>query len=138
MAVSEVMQPHIVSVQASLTIREFIACLPTHSHHEEFPVLDRGRLVGAVSVLAATRAPHAKWDTIRVGDIAEKDVLAVPPSTDLSEALRLLMSERHRPILLVTSADGDVKGMVTKTDILRALRSRDEPAETELATSSTI
>lgn len=134
--VSDVMQPHIVCVQSTLTVREFIYGLPAYSHHEEFPVMDCGKLVGSVSVLAATRTPPGKWDTVRLGDIAEKDVPAVAPETDLSEALRVLMSERHRPILFVTAADGQVKGIVTKTDILRALRSRDEPAETQIAAVS--
>ncbi|MFZ0521165.1 MAG: hypothetical protein WAL95_09090 [Candidatus Acidiferrales bacterium] len=42
------------------------------------------------------------------------------------EALRLLLSERAQPMLLVTSAGEGLEGIVTKTDILEALRLRDE------------
>ncbi|HSU19486.1 MAG TPA: chloride channel protein, partial [Acidobacteriaceae bacterium] len=131
-SVSEVMQPHITSVPASLTVREFILGLPTHSHHEAFPVMEGGKLIGAVSVLVATKTPPERWSTTRIGDIAETDILSLSPESDVNEALRLLMSERHRPLLMVTTADGEIKGLVTKTDILRALKSRDEPVAPEI------
>jgi CIC family chloride channel protein len=42
------------------------------------------------------------------------------------EALRLLLSERAQPMLLVTSANNRLEGIVTKTDILEALKTRGE------------
>ena len=39
------------------------------------------------------------------------------------EALRLLARESPDPMLLVTATDGELAGIVTKTDILRALGS---------------
>jgi CBS domain containing-hemolysin-like protein len=38
------------------------------------------------------------------------------------EALRLLTTEHRQPMLLVVASDGDVKGIVTKTDILQVLK----------------
>jgi chloride channel protein, CIC family len=40
------------------------------------------------------------------------------------EALRLLLSERAQPMVLVTSENGKLEGLVTKTDILEALSAR--------------
>ena len=87
-----------------------------------------GKLIGVVNLLCVTRTPPERWEATRVGDVADKDVIEIAPDADVMEALRLLMSERHRAMLVVRSAEGDVKGLVTKTDILRALKSRDEPA----------
>jgi CBS-domain-containing membrane protein len=42
------------------------------------------------------------------------------------EGLRLLMSEHKQQMLLVTSATGKLKGIVTKTDVLHALKIRRE------------
>ena len=38
----------------------------------------------------------------------------------------MLLSERTRPMLLVTSVSGKLEGIVTKTDILEALKTRGE------------
>jgi CIC family chloride channel protein len=40
------------------------------------------------------------------------------------EGLRLLLSEHRQHMLLVTSAAGKLEGVVTKTDILQALKTR--------------
>ena len=85
-------------------------------------------LSSVVNLLCVTRTPPERWEATRVGDVADKDVIEIALDADVMEALRLLMSERHRAMLVVRSAEGDVKGLVTKTDILRALKSRDEPA----------
>jgi predicted transcriptional regulator len=46
----------------------------------------------------------------------------------LSEALRLLLREHGTQMLLVTDGAGALQGIVTKTDILRAVRiSSDAP-----------
>lgn len=52
--------------------------------------------------------------------------MRVLPDCDAMEALRLLLSERAQPMLLVTSAAGHLEGIVTKTDILGALKTRGE------------
>ena len=42
-----------------------------------------------------------------------------------TEALRLLLGEQAQPMLLVVSEEGDkMQGIVTKTDILQALKMR--------------
>jgi predicted transcriptional regulator len=45
---------------------------------------------------------------------------------DLSEALRLLVRERGAQMLLVTDDAGALQGIVTKTDILRAVKMSSE------------
>jgi CBS-domain-containing membrane protein len=42
------------------------------------------------------------------------------------EALRLLLGERHRPMLFVASQQGRLEGIVTKSDVLTALQPRGE------------
>jgi CBS domain-containing protein len=40
----------------------------------------------------------------------------------------MLLSEHRKPMLLVVSAQGQIRGIVTKTDILQALKTRREDA----------
>ncbi|HEX4156590.1 MAG TPA: chloride channel protein [Acidobacteriaceae bacterium] len=124
--ISAVMQQHMVSAQASLNLREFIDTVSSHSHHEAFPVFDGSSLLGAITLWSVARISPERWGTTRVRDLADKRVSTVPPDCDVTEALRLLMSEHRQPMLLVVSDEGDIKGIVTKTDILQALKTRRE------------
>lgn len=127
--VSEVMQQHMISAQASLTLKDFIATVSSHSNHEAFPVFDGANLMGAISLVSVARISPEKWATTRVVDVADRHVGKVPPDCDVAEALRLLLSEHRQPLLLVVSAHGDVEGIITKTDILQTLRLRAERSE---------
>jgi chloride channel protein, CIC family len=124
--VSEIMQRHVFSVQASLSLREFADVISPHYRHTTFPVLEGHRIVGTVPSWSLTHVAAEKWTKTMVSDITERKVIRIPPDCDVMEALRLLLSERAQPMLLVTSARGKLEGIVTKTDILEALRIRGE------------
>ncbi len=125
-AVSEIMQREVISVQASMTLQEFAEVISTHYRHTTFPVLEGHRIVGTIASWSLSRAPAADWATTTVLDVAERKVMRIPPDCDAMEGLRLLLSERAQPMLLVTSAEGKLEGIVTKTDILEALKTRGE------------
>jgi len=125
-AVSEFMQQEVISVQASLTLQEFAQAISPHYRHTTFPVLDGHRIIGTIPSWSLTRIPAREWATITVAEVADRKVIRVPPECDAMEALRLLLSERAQPMLLVTSAEGKLEGIVTKTDILEALKTRGE------------
>jgi chloride channel protein, CIC family len=125
--VSQFMQRQVISVQAAMTLEEFAHVITPHYRHNAFPVLDGHQIIGtfpAASII--TRVAAEKWATTTVLDAAERKVMRVSPDCDAMEALRLLLSERAQPMLLVTGTDGKLQGIVTKTDILEALKTRGE------------
>jgi chloride channel protein, CIC family len=124
--VGAIMQQQIVSVQASMNLREFADVISHHYHHTTFPVLDGHQIVGTIPAWSVGRIPVDKWETTTVLDIAERKVTSVPSHCDAMEALRLLLRERAQPMLLVTSNGGKLEGIVTKTDVLEALKTRGE------------
>lgn len=124
--VGEFMQRQVISVQGSLSLREFAEIISPHYRHEIFPVLDGHRIIGTIPSWSLTRVPAAKWAKTSVADVMQRKVMRVHPDCDGMEALRLLLSERAQPILLVTSSSGKLEGIVTKTDILEALKTRGE------------
>jgi chloride channel protein, CIC family len=128
--VSEFMQRRVVSVQASLSLREFADVISPHYRHTTFPVLEGHRIIGTVPSWSLTRIPAEKWMRTTVSDVTERKVTRVPPDCDAMEALRFLLSERAQPMLLVTSATGKLEGIVTKTDVLEALKISGEDALT--------
>ena len=124
--VAEVMQRNMISVQASLTLREFTNILSPHSRHELFPVFEGMQLLGTVSLWSLVRVAPEKWDSYRVRDLTDSRVTTVTSDCDVMEALRLLLTEHAQPTLLVISENGEMKGIVTKTDILQVLKTRRE------------
>jgi len=91
-----------------------------------FPVLDDDRIVGTISSASISRMPAEKWASTTIGDIMEREFTTVRPDSDVMGALRLLLCEKTRPMLVVTSEPGKLEGVLTKTDILEALKARSE------------
>ena len=126
------MQQHLIFVQNSLTLREFAATLTPHTHHEIFPVFEGHKLRGTCSLWALSQVPPEEWGKVRVSAITDRRVHRVSPDADVTEALRLLLGNHTQPMLLVVVERHRIVGIVTKTDILQALRLRrpvDETAE---------
>lgn len=122
--VENVMQQKVVSVQASLNLKEFADVLSPRYRHSAFPVFEDDELLGIVDAWSIAKVPHQKWEMTRIRDLTDRRVTRVSPDCDVMEGLRLLMSEHKQQMLLVTSSNGKLKGIVTKTDILHALKIR--------------
>ncbi|HEU5341184.1 chloride channel protein [Edaphobacter sp.] len=120
--VGDVMQQQVVSVQASLSLHEFTDVLAPHYRHATFPVFEGQHLLGLVHVWSLAKVPRNKWDSTHVRDVTDRHVSRISAGGDVMEALRLLLSEYRQHMLLVTTESGRLEGIVTKTDILKALR----------------
>lgn len=127
--VSQIMQTELISASSALTLREFTAMLSPHTRHEIFPVFENGKIVGTFSLWALSQVPPEKWGATRVRDVMHRQVQKVPPDTNATEALRLLLAQESEPMLLAVHARDKVVGVVTKTNILQALKLRRETME---------
>lgn len=133
--VSEVMQRRVISAQASLTLHEFVGSLTPHSHYEAFPVFDGNHLLGAVTLSSIVRVSSDEWKERTIRDVMAARISRISADCAVSEALRLLLGAHNQPMLLVVSEKGNIIGIVTKTDILHALKIRREaPLEASYAT----
>jgi predicted transcriptional regulator len=121
MKVADAMQRYVVGVQASSTLRAFADSVAAHHRYVVFPVYDGALTVGALPVWELGKVPLERWEQTAVRDITDPNVTRIAQDADLNEALRLLTGENSPQILLVTSAEGSLEGIVTKTDILRSL-----------------
>jgi CIC family chloride channel protein len=122
MMVRDVVQRRVISVQARSTIREFAASVAAHQRHMIFPVYEDVRVIGTVLVSDLSRVAPEDWDKSTIGEFADRSACRVTDACDLSEALRLLVRERGAQMLLVMDGAGALQGIVTNTDILRAVR----------------
>lgn len=122
MTVREVMRRNIISLDATATIHEFVASVAAQHRHTIFPVHENDRVVGTISVSDLSRVAPDKWDTTTAAELTDRSAIRVTEDCDLSEALRLLVRERGAQMILVTNEKtGALEGIVTKTDILRAV-----------------
>jgi CBS domain-containing protein len=128
MLVAELMQRNVRTVGADATIAEVVVSL-ADAHISGLPVVDDGgRVVGVISasdVLTAeaeTNDSAARQELLEgtaVREIMTRRPYTVTPETDVREAARqMLYDDVHR---LFVTEDGRIVGVVSTTDIVRAV-----------------
>jgi len=115
------MQKRVLSAEAHWTVGEFAATIRLHRGHTAYPVVDRGRVIGTVSAVSISKVPPEDWGNISVRDVMDSGIELVAPDASLQDALRLLMAPHGQHMLIVAGAEGQLEGIVTKTDILATL-----------------
>ncbi|MGH9717345.1 MAG: chloride channel protein [Candidatus Acidiferrales bacterium] len=121
--ISVAMQRRVIVADARWSVGEFVDYIRERQAHTAYPVLDDGRVVGTISMVSLTAVPPDKWDHTPIREVMHREVELIALDCELQDALRLLMAPHGRHMLIVTSDDGHMKGIVTKTDVLSALNS---------------
>ncbi|TAM84487.1 MAG: chloride channel protein [Acidobacteria bacterium] len=119
--VSRVMQENVVALQASSTLQTLADAAQNHAHHTVFPVYEGNDLLGTAAVWSLWKIEPQLWPQTPVRSITEKQAVRISGDCDVMEALRLLRKQSGQHILLITSSDGQLEGVVTRTDILGVL-----------------
>jgi chloride channel protein, CIC family len=119
--VRDVMQTEVILAEADSTLRSFAESLSQSDLHAAYPVAQDKQIVGVVAMRSLGAIPSDEWGYRKVADITEQHVTRVNGDCDVAEALRLLMQERSQHMLLVQSPEGQLEGILTKSDLLSAL-----------------
>ncbi len=119
--VRRAMQTRLISAEAHWTVGEFVEIIRSRVAHTAYPVVDHGRVVGMIAAGSLSQVAPAKWDESTISEVMDRNIEIVAPETELQDALRLLMSPHGPHMLIVSSGDGQLQGIVTKTDVLSAL-----------------
>ncbi|MFA6213856.1 MAG: CBS domain-containing protein [Candidatus Micrarchaeia archaeon] len=114
----EIMHSGIKSMAPSDTLHAASAAMRKLSI-SQLPVMEGGRAVGSLTEASILACFSEKKDIAkaRVSDVMDEAFPNVLPSTPISAVAALL---RHHPAVLVLEK-GDVAGIITKADILRAI-----------------
>ncbi len=91
--------------------------------HLGFPVIDRGMVVGMITLSDLHRASPIDRDALQVRDLMTRQVISLPPQAPVAEALRV-MSEKNIGRIPVLE-DGNLVGLVTRTDIIKVMQLRE-------------
>jgi CBS domain-containing protein len=117
------------TVTRQVTLRELDTLFADHDFNA-FPVVEHGKLLGIVTKLDFLRAfafttgqmvPHyEELMQRRVADVMTEAVVHVEPAAPLTRVLQLMVELRSRsfPVL---AADGQLVGVISREDIMRAL-----------------
>lgn len=120
--VGDIMAGPVMTVSPQTPVREVIDLMYA-TKHLGFPVVERGHLVGMVTLADLHRVSPIDREAMQVRDIMTRDIITLPPSAPVINALRT-MSARNIGRIPVT-VDDQLVGIVTKTDILKVIELRE-------------
>jgi len=88
--------------------------------HLGFPVVDRGELIGIIALADIHRTGEIDREAMQVRDVMSRQpVTTLPPTASVTEALKIMAMQNIGRIPVVE--DGQLIGIVTRTDILTVL-----------------
>ena len=124
------MTQEVITVARSTTLRELEQLFKRHDFNA-FPVVEAGTILGLVTKLDFLRAfifttgqivPH--YDELMqrvVSDVMTEAVVHLDATTPLTRALQMMVDLKARSFPVV-SPDRQVAGMISREDVMRALR----------------
>lgn len=92
------------------------------SKHLGFPVVERDMLVGMVTLADINKTSPIDRDAMQVKDIMTRDIVTLPPTASVMEALHIMTVNNIGRIPVVQ--DDRLVGIVTRTDILKVTELR--------------
>ena len=92
------------------------------SKHLGFPVVERDVLIGIITLADLNRTSPIDRDAMQVRDMMSREVITLPPTAPVIDALRIMSSNDIGRIPVVL--DGKILGIVTRTDILKVTELR--------------
>ncbi|PSP57105.1 metalloprotease [Halobacteriales archaeon QS_1_67_19] len=87
--------------------------------HTGFPVIEEDRPVGMVTLEDAREVPQIEREAYTVDDVMSTDLKTIPADEDAMTAFEKIQ-EHGIGRLLVIDANGDVAGLISRTDLMKA------------------
>jgi Zn-dependent protease len=116
--VGDVMTSPVQTVPPEMPVAEVMR-LMYGTKHLGFPVVDRNDLVGMITLGDVHAAPEVDREAMQVRDLMSKNVLTLPPSAPLTEAMQIMSKTGIGRIPV--KQGGNLVGIVTRTDIMTTL-----------------
>ncbi|OGF52039.1 MAG: hypothetical protein A2044_08150 [Candidatus Firestonebacteria bacterium GWA2_43_8] len=119
MIASDIMSDPVLTIKADVTVEEARKIM-LRFNHSSLPVADGNILTGIVSISDLDKAIQHKLNDAEVSGYMLKSVKTVSPETAVSDIQKLMIDEGVGKIPVI-DANSVIKGIVTRTDVLRSL-----------------
>lgn len=120
MQVGQIYSPRPQVVETGLTVAEAAERMARYGY-EGFPVVRDGQVVGLLTRRAVDRALAHGMKRAAVEGVMEGGSVTVQPGDSITHLQRLMVENGWGQIPVVAPEDGHVVGIVTRTDLLKAL-----------------
>jgi Zn-dependent protease len=120
----DLMSRECAQVGGNISVQEFVDEFLLRTGHRCFLVMAQDRLAGLVTTHEVRALARESWPVTPVQSIMKplEQVRVVSPETPVSEVLELMAKEDFNQVPVV--ADSKLVGMLSRSEILQALRSR--------------
>lgn len=119
----QIMSREVMTVDPATRVPEVLARM-YETKHLGFPVVERGAIVGMVTLDDVHRTSPIDRDALLVRDVMHRGAIALPPEAPAVDALRIMSAENIGRVPVVT-AEGELRGIVTRTDIMKVVELRE-------------
>lgn len=119
--VGSMMSSPVVTVPQTMPVNQVVDMMYA-SKHLGFPVVERDTLIGIITLADLNRTSPIDRDAMQVRDIMSREVITLPPTAPVIDALRIMSSHDIGRIPVVL--EGKILGIVTRTDILKVTELR--------------
>jgi Zn-dependent protease/predicted transcriptional regulator len=114
--VGNMMSSPVSTVPPNMPVSQVITMMYA-SKHLGFPVIERDTLVGMITLADVNRVSSIDREAMQVRDIMTRDTITLPPTAPVIDALKIMSARNIGRIPIVQ--DGNIVGIVTRTDILK-------------------
>jgi Zn-dependent protease len=121
--VADAMSSPVVTVEPTMPLPQLMDMM-YETKHLGFPVVERGSLVGIVALADVHKSSPVDREAMQVRDVMTRTPTTLSPSAPLIDALKVISGMNIGRIPVVE--DGNLVGIVTRTDVLRVMELREE------------
>jgi len=120
--IRDIMSRPVQSVAPSMPLDEVIS-LMYQTKHLGFPVVDRGYVIGIITLTDLSRISPIDRDAMQVRDTMTRDVITLGPDAPVIDALRIMTQRDIGRIPVIE--EGNLTGIITKSDIFTVMELRE-------------
>ena len=117
--------PNVIYVPPDWTLDQLIDVM-FKTKHMGYPVQERidSPVLGVVTFSDVQKIPASERVATRIEDVMKREITSIPPDADAFDALKLMSSRNLGRLMVMMAEDGEMRGIVSRTDFVRAIQFR--------------